>query len=62
MSENIAKIPIKQDTSNPYRDKGYVIKLGMQEDDDDEEVRKTTLIFIWLCFSPPFNSVLTYRI
>lgn len=53
MSENIAKIPIKQDTSNPYRDKGYVIKLGMQEDDDDEEVRKNTLIFIWLCFSPP---------
>lgn len=39
MSENIAKIPIKQDTSNPYRDKGYVIKLGMQEDDDDEESR-----------------------
>lgn len=39
MSEKIAKIPIKQESSDPWLEKGYVNKLGMQEDADDDESR-----------------------
>lgn len=41
MSEKFAKIPIKQETRDPFLDKGYVNKCQDMQDEepDSEEVR-----------------------